>query len=1149
MSEIIEDKIPIDKQELIENLANSLPANQQQDFRYFAKLLNTFCKDKFSISLEKLKTHYRPFNPDTESPVYLNDTEEQYYAKDLAEKFHVFLQQQNYQKINDHDILDILEQYRLRGVKIAIPRNQYRDLVVYFRDESTEYRSYRKWYTLWLRKYHSKNSSYKKLAVLFRPYHENFTSSFAFRLRKKLKKIESPRSFILPQPITLKLFKNISEESLPVLFPGISVEMGIFSRVWVSLLSCAVAVSLALMFFYTWTCLIIIFASGCFITRELFVFLSKSTKYNSKLLDNFYHNSLNNNSGVISHLIQHAEEDVYKQILLITYAFWVKERWAFYPIHTNSIKNYVEDLALQRFGVKIEVDVERIAYQLLSNSGGDKWLEMPKLIDAIYPNKAYIKNDCSENDDYIKIDEAEEPLPHSGKIIVSPGTENEEYAAFSRKEFRLYIDKEKSNHKTTQYSHAPGASVRWIPEQPIITKLASVCKEGSDTLNIFSGDLDNIPLRGIGKIGNNGDVCEFRYVRIKNKSELYLTTALRYRHAPHTNAPVMVRLVPPSFKTETVISEGTREIALPEKISFPETGFVLVSTSEKSKYIEYQLHKNNLLLEEPVQIDIAIGTEIRLVQPQAVTKQKLKRGNYLIPVPNSKLFRIRGVLIIGANTKNEERVPYQRPVIKLELEKPLQFRHSKGAMIQIESHKLRLLRDFSAGAKYILAHGSIESIKKGQAIISPGENNRETFHFELSQQYLHLLKPLSGAHEPETTVEENIFESTLKYEATQGSYFITLEDASSFSLSGSAEINFTGKFGIKEKWPFRREKGSNTLILTKKMDKSFASGTSISIIGVEATTTTKIPYHHSFLDIDFSSVPRFPQQGKIIIEPGSQSKEEIEFNRYPNRLNLADPLRHSHKKGAVIEFCRAPEFVTSEPITSQNKKILVENAHLLPDRGKIVVQDEVVKYYKTPARVLLMQPCRYYHVRGSLVQLPEISQNIKLAEYAEKGSKEIKVVNAQELPKKGTIEIHGFFAHAVCTFSREGDTLYLNEPLTKSFSTRAKLKLPDLYLRTHLSPGMEYLEISDPSCLPGSGIFLITTSHTGRRKKRKDEVLHFRYCPETLWLDTPLKKSYSANITVETYDYNIGECGSLQANNMKTATEKLKSFLHSKLLE
>ena len=96
---------------------------------------------------------------------------------------------------------------------------------------------------------------------------------------------------------------------------------------------------------------------------------------------------------------------------------------------------------------------------------------------------------------------------------------------------------------------------------------------------------------------------------------------------------------------------------------------------------------------------------------------------------------------------------------------------------------------------------------------------------------------------------------------------------------------------------------------------------------------------------------------------------------------------------------------------------------------------------------------------------------------------------------------------------------------------------------------MEYLEINDPSCLPSSGIFLITTSHTGRRKKRKDEILHFRYCPETLWLDAPLHKNYAANIELKAYDYNINECGSLQAHNMKTAIEKLKSFLHSKLLE
>ncbi len=1149
MTQVSESSIPIEKHKFISVLASKLPSHKQEKFLYFARLLETYCNDKFEKILGQLKTHYHPFDPDTETPLSLDETEERFYARDLVEKFSRFLEQQRFQKINNQDILDMLEQYELPGLEIKVPKNQYRDMVVYYREKGVRTRYYRKWYTLWLKRYFYHTPYYRRLAFLFYPFRIHSLSGY-----EKLETGEKTRNFILPQEISLKLFKELSQDYLAVLFPGISVSMTKVLQVYVTfliLISLGTIGGSIFMLSKPWYCLTAL-APIFLISREIIVYRGRKEKYYRQLLTNFYHNSLNNNAGVLSYMVEGSKEETYKQLLLVLHAFWSQESWGFHPVNKEILENHLKKFLLEHFGTKTKIDLENILLQLCVVLGPER-SHFPRLVESISADKSYLRKNVAMEDRFLDVETREEPLPRSGRVILSSGTNHSESNSFIRRDFRLHIQ----NAQGVEYSHHSGSSLRWNPEKPYRTRLAISCPEGSSHLKIFAGDIDHIPLQGIGKVGSNGSEWEFRYYRSKDDNYLQLTTGLRYRHTPTEEASVMVRLLLPSFSSPEALPKESSVIPVLKDIFFPEKGFLVLGKDVKKTSKAYTLIEKEddtfLQLQSPLSEEYPQGTLVSLTRPHTNIVSKVYAGERLIPVNDNSHFNLRGMAIIAPLSDREERLPYQKDVVKLELESTLQLTHLKGSTVYIREtgDHIRLLEDAYFGSKYLLVHGIKRKISEGNIILNPAERDEETFKFRINSQYIYLLEPLRYTHAGKTDIEENLFESSLKYEAAQGARFLTVEDASTFPLGGRIEVYLNGAGGVKEKFPFRRTECSNTLMLTTQTRKSFSANSPVLITAVETTTNEAIHFHDKAIDVDFSFIPNFPESGKITLESGSQTEEVLEFHRYPNRLYLNEPLKANYSLGTTVDFEIAPEFSLLESLTPNSTKVLLRDAHLLPSKGHIQIGEEVVRYQKFPQRVLLLERSRFHHMRGNPILLSDISDSVRLKTNVEKGSQSMRLENADELPSKGKIEIQGLFRKLQCEFIRESDVLYLKDPLRYGFSTNAKLKLPDLFLQSHLAPEMDYMEISDISGLPKNGNFHLPIKglFSLRKKHKKSERLAFRFCREILWLDTPINQEYSEGTAVKSQDPLAEGTGLLEARTLEEATKTMRDLLEPMILE
>jgi hypothetical protein len=1142
---LLEECIPIEKKKLIVILRDSLSPEERPLFEHFARLLEECCHRQLQTMLGEIYDSYEPFHPNTNSLKQSEQIEDPLYARNLIDKLKKFLEEAQYQKISEHDIRDILYFERSK-LKIIFPVEKYQEFLVYFCGEDVAVQYQRSWATLWLTKRAKKIPYYKKLVVLFRPFK-------VFLKKNELKATEHKlvwdmRDPTLPQPILLKLFQNIPYNYLPIIFPDALFKIPVFKKLYWMLLNLAtsglIVCGLAVKWWY---------GLGASLPLSLFLYsmlhyISQKERYYHKLLAHFYTNDLSNNQGIFRHLVDQAEEETYKQLLVVFHAFWRKETWTFGAISANLLNTYLQKFLLECCGVQVKLNLENLLVEAGNVMHKERhWL--PQLLTMQVAARTCLQTSVALASDHLDAELTSVPLARSGIVEIASGTEKSERQVFGRDAFLLHIE----DQQGLKHSHPAGAVIRWVLEHPYTTELASDCPPQSNCLAILPRDTQDMPLQGLGKIVAGEESFEFRYYRHVNSNELFLTAGLRYRHVHTPQSPVLVRPLLPSFTLASPVAEGSSEIPL-GKSSFPPAGLVKFYHPKHGEFLcGYTMKQNDknifLQLEGKTPVSYETGTRVSLTPPVTVLESVTAKGSLLLHVKSSKHFSRRGTLILSPDTEQEERLPFYREALVLELNAPLGNYHRDGSFVQLErTSKSKLIRKALAGEKTIFVHGFGEDISAGTLTISHGQSHQEMRQFRVVHSYIYLGSPTRFHHPVACQVWEAKLESPLRYEAFQGSHLITVENAEPFPLQGTLEIHFNGTSGVKEVFTFARTQCSNTLLLTAPTGRHWPASSQVLVGAVETAADAALHYHAHTLRADFSRVPSFPEKGAIIIEPGSHAEEVLSFTRYPRRLYLKNKLRHEHAKGSLLTFAGYDQYMLTEALAKSVDRLSLEFGHLLPERGCLVLQNDeqsdIVWYRKVPYRVLLEQPCRFHHSRGGWVRFPGISDNVSIAAAVDKGSQEIKVINGQELPKKGRIYIRSMLHIFGTEFVREGETLYLRDQVPYHFSSHAGLDFPTVHLHNHLAPGMDYVEVSDPSLLPECGELVLEKAPRGMYgKKRVEERIAFRYSPDILWLDTPLPRRYELGTFVFSPDLQVKGAGALQVRPLRDAVKELSNLL------
>jgi hypothetical protein len=160
-------------------------------------------------------------------------------------------------------------------------------------------------------------------------------------------------------PVFLKLFKNVVVEDLEMLMPYVRIHMRLIDHLKIGSSVAGGLFTASLKAFTAailspWVFLLVMFGfTGAFI-RGISSFTSNKTRYMQALTANLYFQNLANNGSALAHLVDAAEAEECKELLLVYYILYV-ERDRDYA--RDQLGRRVEEWLHAEFGLDVDFEV------------------------------------------------------------------------------------------------------------------------------------------------------------------------------------------------------------------------------------------------------------------------------------------------------------------------------------------------------------------------------------------------------------------------------------------------------------------------------------------------------------------------------------------------------------------------------------------------------------------------------------------------------------------------------------------------------------------------------------------------------------------------------------------------------------------------
>ncbi|MCI0378039.1 MAG: DUF3754 domain-containing protein [Gemmataceae bacterium] len=394
-----EHYIPIRKSDLVELLCRGLAPKDADPFRQLSTLLAATFHFEYHHLLEELKNEYAPFNPDatTKTLRQLSQQERLEQLEHLFNRFVTLMERANFKRLGPQDFQKATKEVTEWGLNMDVDFGIFEKLAGFARGEYTAERSRRLWWKLW-KKESIRMAVYQRLVLMVK-----------LKPSKRL-----PRT-VDTKDVFLKIFKDIPRMDAEMLLPGARMRMPNSSRLklggsflgglalitWKIVTELTAVIAGGIMFF--WGPLLAVLGYGY---RQYFGYQSTKNAVNLQLTTNLYYQNLDNNSGVLTHLLDEAEEQESREALLGYFYLW---RYAGTQGWTaSSLDDYVE-LELEKLAnIKVDFEIEDALAKLerlhLVTKHGDRYAAVPidralENLDYAWDNYFKYNNEAQERKD------------------------------------------------------------------------------------------------------------------------------------------------------------------------------------------------------------------------------------------------------------------------------------------------------------------------------------------------------------------------------------------------------------------------------------------------------------------------------------------------------------------------------------------------------------------------------------------------------------------------------------------------------------------------------------------------------------------------------------------------------------------------------
>jgi hypothetical protein len=411
--------IPIRRGELVDLLCadEALKPQERDQFAQFCRLVMATLHFEYNQRLEQLKDAYAPFDPDhdTRSCLKVDADERQRRLNNLFRDFGWLMERANFKHLSCDDLEPALHAASDWGMNMDVDFGAFERIALFARGDTIEHRTRRRLRRL----YHTEQTTvpvYKRLVIILK-----------MRKHPRLPKDVDTRS------VYLKIFKDIPKLDVKMLLPGAQVCLTKFDR---SRISVPIFTGLGMM---AWRVLGLIGVKLWEITdKALDAFLTLSItgnpwflwilasgavgygyqsyygyqqmrqRYHLTLTESLYYQNLDSNAGVLTRLMDEAEEQVACRAVLAYYFLWRfagEEGWTGASLN-EAVAAYVECKAGQKVDFEVANAIALLERMRLVVCDGGRYRAVP--ID-----KALRQLDWTW-DNYFKYNNPEPELPPGG---------------------------------------------------------------------------------------------------------------------------------------------------------------------------------------------------------------------------------------------------------------------------------------------------------------------------------------------------------------------------------------------------------------------------------------------------------------------------------------------------------------------------------------------------------------------------------------------------------------------------------------------------------------------------------------------------------------------------------------------------------------
>ena len=335
-------------------------AAEKTRFNATAELIETHYQKEFHLLRNELKEAYALIDPDSDTRLLPTFAKPEHTAE-IVPLLEQVLERGNYERVTDEALKRAMKTSSLFQLRLHVDMSEFDEVLLYTRGASKRSEVIREFFGLWKRNVRFTNFD---RVVLFIRFKEDVDSDSALG--------ECP-----PGSTMLKLFQNVPEADIEMLFPNIRLGMRLLDKLIIGVpavisgtivvttrLGATVLLLGSLLGFWLGVstepvkidnaALIALGASAAalvgYIWKQFSNFRNRKLKYTQALTENLYFKLLDNNAGVIHRVVDDAEESECKESLLAYYFLLVAEG----PLLSDELDSRIEAWMAERWHCKLD---------------------------------------------------------------------------------------------------------------------------------------------------------------------------------------------------------------------------------------------------------------------------------------------------------------------------------------------------------------------------------------------------------------------------------------------------------------------------------------------------------------------------------------------------------------------------------------------------------------------------------------------------------------------------------------------------------------------------------------------------------------------------------------------------------------------------